>query len=182
MIAAVIATHDRGGCNYSRPRQRPRGGSSVLRLMLASEADIEVISEAENGERSVFEVLANRPDVVVMDLRMPGSSASTQFRRCFGRSLEPGSWFFSMQDDPRYVRQAFEAGERMRPGRRMPLIPKWWSGARGRWWARTSRLVRSEQSPCRRTAERRRAESDPLSDRRREVLRPTSRSVTRSQE
>src|SRR6187399_3221832 len=47
---------------------------SGLRRILASEDDIDVVGEAENGERAVFEAIANTPDVVVMDVVMPGKT------------------------------------------------------------------------------------------------------------
>ena len=45
-----------------------------LRRVLDAEPDIEVVGEAESAERAVFEAISNKPDVVVMDLMMPGKS------------------------------------------------------------------------------------------------------------
>ena len=42
-----------------------------LRTLLGAEKDIEVVSEAKNGEMAVKEALRLRPDVVIMDLMMP---------------------------------------------------------------------------------------------------------------
>jgi DNA-binding NarL/FixJ family response regulator len=42
-----------------------------LRGMLAAEPDLEVVGEAGDGREAVRAVLASRPDVVLMDLRMP---------------------------------------------------------------------------------------------------------------
>ncbi len=44
---------------------------SGLRMMLAPESDIEVVGEAANGADGVAAVLELRPDVVLMDVRMP---------------------------------------------------------------------------------------------------------------
>src|SRR5260370_1145046 len=43
-----------------------------LRGMLAAEPDIEVVAEAGSGTEAVVMTRAHRPDVVLMDLRMPG--------------------------------------------------------------------------------------------------------------
>jgi DNA-binding NarL/FixJ family response regulator len=45
-----------------------RGG---LRLILQAEPDIEVVGEAADGEAAVREAVASRPDIVLMDIRMP---------------------------------------------------------------------------------------------------------------
>lgn len=43
----------------------------ALRTLLALQPDFEIVAEAENGERGVALARAHRPDVVLMDLRMP---------------------------------------------------------------------------------------------------------------
>ena len=42
-----------------------------LRMVLSSEPDIEVVGEAEDGEKAVAVVAETEPDVVLMDIRMP---------------------------------------------------------------------------------------------------------------
>ena len=43
----------------------------ALRTLLALQADFEIVAEAENGERALALARAHRPDVILMDLRMP---------------------------------------------------------------------------------------------------------------
>lgn len=43
----------------------------ALRTLLSLQADFEIVAEAENGERGVALAKVHRPDVVLMDLRMP---------------------------------------------------------------------------------------------------------------
>ncbi len=43
-----------------------------LRGMLAAEADLEVVAEASSGSEAAALALSSRPDVILMDLRMPG--------------------------------------------------------------------------------------------------------------
>jgi DNA-binding NarL/FixJ family response regulator len=55
-----------------------------LRMILSSAADIEVVGEVDDGARAVTAVREHRPDVVLMDIRMPemdGITATTALRR-----------------------------------------------------------------------------------------------------
>lgn len=51
-----------------------------LRTLLASEADFDVVGEARNGAECVELYTALTPDVVLMDLRMPGDNGLTALR------------------------------------------------------------------------------------------------------
>lgn len=52
-----------------------------LRLLLETAADIEVVGEAADGDAAVSQVCALRPDVVLMDARMPGADGIAATRR-----------------------------------------------------------------------------------------------------
>ncbi|GAA2608025.1 response regulator [Paractinoplanes durhamensis] len=54
---------------------------ATFRLLLSAEPDIDVVAEASNGDEAVTRALQTTPDVVVMDIRMPGSDGIDATRR-----------------------------------------------------------------------------------------------------
>jgi DNA-binding NarL/FixJ family response regulator len=52
-----------------------------FRALLDAQADIEVVAEASDGDEAVRLVLEQRPDVVLMDIRMPGTDGLTATKR-----------------------------------------------------------------------------------------------------
>jgi DNA-binding NarL/FixJ family response regulator len=52
-----------------------------LRMLLSLHPDLEVVGEAENGVEAVQSVISLKPDVILMDLRMPGMSGIEATRR-----------------------------------------------------------------------------------------------------
>ena len=81
-----------------------------LRRVLDAEPDIETVGEAANAERAVFEAMEHKPDVVLMDVVMPGKSGIEGMPAVLQAVPDAKVLVLSMQDDPRYVREAFEAG------------------------------------------------------------------------
>lgn len=144
---------------------------SGLRRVLDAEKDIQTVGEAANAERAVFEALEHKPDVVLMDVVMPGKSGIEGMPGLLQAVPEAKVLILSMQDDPHYVREAFEAGasgyvlKEAADTDVVEAVRAVASGSRYVHPALGAKLVAAE------TEERKRAESDPLSEREREVLR-----------
>ncbi|WP_394617435.1 response regulator [Lentzea sp. JNUCC 0626] len=79
-----------------------------LRGMLASAADFEVVGEAASGDEAVAVVTAVSPDVVLMDLRMPGSDGLSAIERLRGHSCRV--LVLTTYDTDRDVLPAIKAG------------------------------------------------------------------------
>jgi DNA-binding NarL/FixJ family response regulator len=86
-----------------------RGG---LRALLGSLDGFEVVGEATDGEEAVREVQLTKPDVVLMDVRMPGVDGVEAARRI--RDAVPGTavLMLTMYDDDATVFTAMQAGAR----------------------------------------------------------------------
>ncbi|MEU6799333.1 response regulator, partial [Nonomuraea wenchangensis] len=57
---------------------------SWLRMILEAAGDISVVAEAGDGEEAVAEAARCRPDVVLMDVRMPGADGLAAAARIAG--------------------------------------------------------------------------------------------------
>ena len=143
---------------------------SGLRRLIDAEPEIEVVGEAENGERAVFEAIAGKPDVVVMDVSMPGKSGIEAMPAVLQAVPAARVLVLSMQDEPSYIRDAFEAGASgyvLKDAADTEIVEAIRAVASGEQYvnpALGAKLVTME------AAERRRAEADPLSEREHEVL------------
>ena len=83
-----------------------------LRLMLGIADDIEIVGEADDGARVVDVVQELLPDVVVMDLRMPGLDGIEATRRLLAVQPELGVVVLTMFEDDESVFAAMRAGAR----------------------------------------------------------------------
>lgn len=81
-----------------------------LRTILGSAGDIEVVAEAHDGAAGVEAVVRDRPDVVLMDLRMPGMDGLTAIERIGELAAPPPIVVLTTFDADQYVLRALRAG------------------------------------------------------------------------
>jgi DNA-binding NarL/FixJ family response regulator len=60
-----------------------------IRMLVASQPDLEVVGEAGNGQEALAVVAATRPDVVLMDIRMPVTDGLTATAEILSRPEPP---------------------------------------------------------------------------------------------
>jgi len=83
---------------------------SGLRALLESLPDYEVVAEATDGEAAVRETQLTRPDVVLMDIRMPGLDGIEATRRVRAAVPDAAVLVLTMFDDDDTVFAAMRAG------------------------------------------------------------------------
>jgi two-component system, NarL family, response regulator NreC len=83
---------------------------SGLRALLEAQPDIEVVGEAENGAVALEYCRKLRPEVVVMDLAMPGRAGINATEDIRRECVETRVVVLTMHDDEAYVRMARLAG------------------------------------------------------------------------
>ena len=81
-----------------------------LRTILGSSGTIEVVEEAHDGAAGVEAVVRCRPDVVLMDLRMPGVDGLTAIERIGQLADPPAVVVLTTFDADQYVLRALRAG------------------------------------------------------------------------
>lgn len=81
-------------------------------MLLQNTDDIEVVSEADSGELACKHYVDSEPDVVVMDLSMPGMGGLEAIRRIVARDSDARILVFSMHESTIFVEQALQAGAR----------------------------------------------------------------------
>lgn len=81
-----------------------------FKLLLTTYANIEVIAEATRGEQGIQLSQQYQPDVIVLDLSMPGIGGLETIKRIIQRDEQAKILVFSVHDEPVYVNRALNAG------------------------------------------------------------------------
>jgi len=81
-----------------------------LRALLSAEPDMEVVGEAGDGEETVRQAEALRPDVIVMDIAMPGGGGLQATRTIRALGLPCKVLILTMHAEEQYLLPVIEAG------------------------------------------------------------------------
>jgi len=81
-----------------------------LRLLLDGEEGLQVIAEAEDMASAVRHVHGHKPNVLVLDLRMPGGSSIETIRKLRERAPDTQVVVLTMEDNPVFAQHALAAG------------------------------------------------------------------------
>src|SRR4051794_37990600 len=142
-----------------------------LAKLLEGEPGISVIGEAADAEEAVARTAKLAPDVVLLDLVLPGRSGLEALPDLLSAGTGSKVLVLSMQDDPAYVRKAFAGGASgylLKEAADSELVQAIHDVAEGRRYLHPllgARLAAAQTNGTRP------AQADPLSEREHEVLR-----------
>ena len=83
---------------------------SGLRLLLEAQPDLVIVGEAENGEEAIRRTAELQPDVVLMDIEMPGMNGIEAARRIKTQSPGASVLALTMYEDDQYFFEMLRAG------------------------------------------------------------------------
>lgn len=81
-----------------------------LRVVLEADARIKVVAEAVDGAELIEAIAAHRPDVVLIDVQMPGTDGLTALRRLRALPVQPAAAMLTTFDVDEYVIEALDLG------------------------------------------------------------------------
>ncbi len=85
---------------------------SALRMLLDAEPDLEVVAEAGDIDSTVRYLRGHCPDVLILDLNMPGGPSLKALPAMLEASPETSIVVLTMQSEPVFAREAMQAGVR----------------------------------------------------------------------
>jgi DNA-binding NarL/FixJ family response regulator len=83
---------------------------SGLRMLLEAQPDVEVIAEAADGAEARDAAIRERPDIAILDVKMPKLTGLQATREIKEHAPEVAVLILSMYDDERYLFEALKAG------------------------------------------------------------------------
>lgn len=83
---------------------------SGIRLLLETQPDLEVVGEAADGISARELIVRERPDLAILDVKMPGLTGLQATREIKAQAPEVSVLILSMHDDERYLFEALKAG------------------------------------------------------------------------
>jgi len=81
-----------------------------MKTLISAETDLEVVAEVPNGGEAIEKAAELRPDIVLMDIGMPGFSSFEATRQIKKNRPETKVLFLTMYDDEDYLVEGMEVG------------------------------------------------------------------------
>jgi two-component system invasion response regulator UvrY len=81
-----------------------------FKMLLESDADIKVVAEAESGETAIKHYVEHKPNVVVMDITMPGMGGIEAIERILAKDSNAKILVLSAHEDSVHPKRVLNAG------------------------------------------------------------------------
>jgi len=81
-----------------------------LRMLIDSQSDMTVVAEAQNGEEATRIAGETHPDVVILDITMPGGGGLRAIAEILKKNRSTRVLLLTMHEEPAYLRTALAAG------------------------------------------------------------------------
>jgi two-component system invasion response regulator UvrY len=81
-----------------------------FKMLLESDTDIKVVAEAESGEQAITRYMEFKPDVVVMDITMPGIGGLEAIERILAKDSSAKILVLSAHEDSVHPKRVLNAG------------------------------------------------------------------------
>ncbi|WP_420438676.1 response regulator [Candidatus Palauibacter sp.] len=149
-----------------------------LRALLEASGRVDIVGEASSGEEAVTKARKLEPDIVIMDLAMPGMDGIQATRRIAALGIETKVLVLTVHDEDEFLLPALDAGASgflNKSAADTDLMGAVEAIARGHAYLprRAAALIARREARRRRAG--RQAEPEPLSDRERTVIELTAR-------
>lgn len=83
---------------------------SGLRMLLQAQPDMEIVGEADSGSQALAQVTSLRPDIILMDIQMPGMNGIEATRQIKEVCGETAVLALTMHEDDQYFFEMLQAG------------------------------------------------------------------------
>jgi two-component system, NarL family, invasion response regulator UvrY len=81
-----------------------------FKLLLSTDAALQIVAQAESGEQAYSQYVEHQPDVVIMDLSMPGQGGVESIKHIIARDKRARILALSAHEDISYPKRALQAG------------------------------------------------------------------------
>ncbi|MSP86458.1 MAG: response regulator [Methylotenera sp.] len=81
-----------------------------FKMLLETDADIKVVAEAESGEQAILRYMDHKPDIVVMDITMPGIGGLEAIERILAKDGAAKILVLSAHEDSVHPKRVLNAG------------------------------------------------------------------------
>jgi two-component system, NarL family, response regulator NreC len=83
-----------------------------LRSFIEKHGDLQVVGETANADAALAAILASKPDILILDINMPGMSAANLVKELGKRCPSVGIIVLTIHDEERYLREFLKLGAR----------------------------------------------------------------------